>query len=181
MDPRDRLSPEQERQFYETHNNDVDDPRYQAFVLPITSAVQRDFSPDSLGLDFGAGTGPVITKVLQEQGYALKLYDPFFHRDREVLQHRYDYVVCCEVIEHFGNPAQAFAQLCGCLKPGGKLYCMSVLYNPAIDLSTWYYATDPTHVFFYQAATLHWLQQHLGFASTIIEGRLITFTAAAGL
>ncbi len=78
MDPRDRLVPAPERQYYETHNNDVNDPRYQAFVAPITTAVQRDFSPHSLSLDFGTGTGPVITKVLPDQGYALKLYDPFF-------------------------------------------------------------------------------------------------------
>lgn len=181
MDPRDRLAPDQERQYYETHNNDVNDPRYQAFVAPITTAVQRDFSPDSLGLDFGAGTGPVITKVLQDQGYSLKLYDPFFHRDREVLQHRYDYIVCCEVIEHFHNPAQAFAQLRRCLKPGGRLYCMSVLYTPTLALDTWYYATDPTHVFFYQVATIHWLRQHIDCAAATIEGRLITFMAAAEL
>jgi len=74
------LSVEEEKTRYQKHKNDVNDLRYQKFVSPITNAVQKDFpSKDTSGLDFGAGTGPVITKVLSEKGYHLNLYDPFFY------------------------------------------------------------------------------------------------------
>ena len=50
---------------YKTHNNDVNDPRYRKFVSPITNGIQIHFDKHHHGLDFGSGTGPVITKVLR--------------------------------------------------------------------------------------------------------------------
>ncbi|MDZ7815503.1 MAG: hypothetical protein U5N86_05710 [Planctomycetota bacterium] len=92
--PRHLLSPQQEKARYETHNNDVNDPRYQAFVSPIVSAVLRDISPNSYGLDFGAGTGPVISELLSKEGFRIVQDDPFFHNRPALLEERYDYIVC---------------------------------------------------------------------------------------
>ncbi|MEN6589381.1 MAG: hypothetical protein ABFC30_07015 [Proteiniphilum sp.] len=52
---------------YKEHNNDVYDDRYRACVSPIVEAVLSDFTSQSRGLDFGAGTGPVISKMLEEK------------------------------------------------------------------------------------------------------------------
>lgn len=162
---------------YESHNNDVNDPRYQKFVSPITLAVQADFSShNSVGLDFGAGTGPVITKVLNINGYSLKLYDPFFHPDKSVLKEKYDYIVCCEVIEHFHQPLKEFKLLKNLLKPKGKLYCMTDIYRNQSNFGDWYYKNDPTHVIFYTEKSLHWIQKEIGFNQLSIEKRLIVFS-----
>lgn len=162
---------------YTTHNNDVNDPRYQAFVSPITTAVQSDFSfENTLGLDFGAGTGPVITKVLNNNGYHLNLYDPFFHPDISVLNEKYDFIVCCEVIEHFHQPLKEFQLLKSLLKPNGKLYCMTDIYSQVIDFSKWYYKNDPTHVIFYTEKSLQWIQKEMGFNKLAIDRRLIVFS-----
>ena len=57
------ISAEAEKARYLTHNNDVEDERYQQFVSPITSAVMKQVQPlRTFGLDYGAGTGPVIAK-----------------------------------------------------------------------------------------------------------------------
>ena len=69
-------TPEEEKMRYEQHNNDVTDARYKNFVSPIISAVKNDFSNDSLGLEFGAGTGPVVSKILGNDGYTIKQFDP---------------------------------------------------------------------------------------------------------
>lgn len=165
-----------ERIRYQTHNNDVNDPRYQNFVSPITQAVQEDFTAsNTLGLDFGAGTGPVITKVLNDNGYKLNLFDPFFHPDKSVLNKKYDYIVSCEVIEHFHNPFKEFELLKKLLKPNGKLYCMTAIYSEAIDFGGWYYKNDPTHVIFYTEKSLQWIQKEIGFKSVNIKNRLIVF------
>ncbi len=162
---------------YQTHNNDVNDPRYQKFVSPITLAVQADFSSqNTLGLDFGAGTGPVITKVLNDKGYKLNLYDPFFHPDKSVLEEKYDYIVSCEVIEHFHHPLKEFQLLKKLLKPNGKLYCMTDIYSDAIDFGNWYYKNDPTHVIFYTEKSLHWILKEIGFNELTIDKRLIDFS-----
>ncbi len=168
---------DQEKARYETHNNDVNDPRYQAFVSPIVSAVLRDFTPDRSGLDFGAGTGPVISKLLREKGFQIVQYDPFFHNHTALLEDRYDYIVCCEVIEHFHAPDKEFQLLRRLLKPQGRLYCMTCLYNPGMELRDWYYIKDPTHVFLYQPATLEWIRRNHGFFSCNIQGRLVTLTS----
>ncbi len=169
-----RLSPEEEKARYENHNNDVNDPGYQQFVMPIVAAVLRDFRPEHSGLDFGAGTGPVITKLLREQNFNLVLYDPFFHHDPDLLKDTYDYIVCCEVIEHFHNPDQEFALLKRLLKKQGRLYCMTSLYRPDADFKNWHYVRDPTHVFIYQPKTMDWIRQKYNFSACTIQDRLIT-------
>ncbi len=160
---------------YEQHNNDVEDTGYQKFVSPITSAIIRDFSTESKGLDFGAGTGPVISKLLNDQKFQIMQYDPFFHNHPELLNGQYDYIACCEVIEHFYNPNKEFQLLKKLLLPGGKLYCMTDIYDESINFEKWYYKNDPTHVFIYQTETINWIKKEFGFSNVSITGRLITW------
>lgn len=157
---------------YLTHNNDVEDIRYQAFVSPIVNYILANKSADELGLDFGSGSGPVISKLLTDQAYQIKQYDPFFANDPTVLEATYNYIVCCEVIEHFFQPAVEFQRLRRLLKPGGILVCMTSLYTPDIDFSRWRYRKDPTHTFIYTAATLAYIATHFGFAGLEIKGRM---------
>lgn len=170
-----RLKTTDEKLRYETHNNDVFDERYQNFVSPITKAILENFSEDHSGLDFGAGTGPVITKILKDNNFRIKAYDPFFNKNTKLLDEKYDYIACCEVIEHFYNPKKEFALLKNLLLNSGRLYCMTEIYDENIDFSTWYYKNDPTHVFIYQKKTIDWIKNKFGFRHVNINGRLITF------
>ncbi len=161
---------------YLEHNNDVNDPRYQQFVMPIVEAVLQDFAPARKGLDFGAGTGPVISKLLQDAGYIIHQYDPFFYPYPENLKTSYDYIACCEVIEHFHQPKKEFELLKSLLAPGGKLYLMTKIYREHIDFPGWRYKNDPTHVFLYQEKTFDYIKEKFGFASVRIEGNLIVLS-----
>lgn len=176
-DPLCNLTPDNEKARYESHNNDVNDKRYQDFVSPITNAVLKDFTPDHKGLDFGAGPGPVIAKMLEDQNYQVAKYDPFFHNHPEVLKQTYDYIISCEVIEHFNNPAKEFKLLKSILNPDGKIYCMTHLLDDEVDFNNWYYKNDPTHVFFYREETVAWIKETFGFKDSWIEGRLIMFAS----
>ena len=173
--PEIRLNSEDEKQRYLNHNNDVNDIRYHQFVSPITNAILHDFSPDSIGLDYGAGTGSAISKILTDKGYNIKQYDPFFHNHPELLKVSYDFIACCEVMEHFFEPGKEFKTLHSLLNPGGKLYCMTELYQDNVPFDEWYYKNDPTHVFLYHAEAIEWIQKNLGFSDFIIEGRMIKF------
>lgn len=134
---------------YEQHNNDIFDIRYHAFVSTIVDAVLNNYNQEHIGLDFGSGTGPVITKMLEDEGYSINVYD---------------YIVCCEVIEYFDNPRQEFARLKNMLKPNGSLYLKKKLYNEEIDFKSWHYKNDPTHVFFYHKMGLQYIKDHFGFS-----------------
>jgi hypothetical protein len=173
-DPSVYLDRETEKQRYELHENDVDDIHYQKFVQPIFDAVIQKYSNEYTGLDFGAGTGPVITKLLRDKGYSVALYDPFFHPQTSVLKTKYDFIVCCEVIEHFHSPSKEFQMLFKLLKPGGTLFCMSELIPNNQDFETWYYKNDPTHVIFYSEENLTWIKEHFGFSKVGIANRLIS-------
>ena len=165
-----------EKERYLTHNNDVDNLGYQRFVRPIIKAVTKEYTTTHIGLDFGAGTGPVITKLLSDQGYTLALYDPFFHPDKTVLEQQYDFIVCCEVIEHFHNPMVEFRLLKSLLKPNGKLFCMTDVWEDGKEaFAKWYYKNDPTHVIFYNAKNIQYIKNTVGFRNSIVDGRLITF------
>lgn len=168
-------NPIDEKARYEEHINDVNDPHYQEFVSPITSKVCEDYGIDSVGLDFGSGTGAVISKVLEDRGYTIYQYDPFFNNIPELLKKKYDYIVCCEVIEHFHDPEKEFHLLKNLLKPGGHLYCMTSIYNEDINFHGWNYKNDQTHVFIFQKETLEWIKVHYGFSSMTIDNRLVVF------
>lgn len=178
MDPDDYVTLQQEKARYETHNNDVNDPGYQEFVTPITEKVLDNHGKQEYGLDYGSGTGPVITKLLRDRGYRINTYDPFFDGDWSLLEHTYHYIVCCEVVEHFHKPSLEFRKLRELLKPGGSLYCMTQLFDSGIDFDSWSYKNDETHVIFYHPRALEWIRIEAGFASLDIHnGRLFTLKA----
>lgn len=171
------LPREEEKKRYEEHNNDVDDTRYQKFVSPIVNSIMELFTTDHIGLDFGAGTGPVITKLLKDKEYNIDLYDPYFHNHPEKLSVQYDYIACCEVMEHFHHPEKEFKLLRSLLKPGGALFCMTELYSENLEFAKWYYRNDPTHVFFYHEEAFNWIKTNLNYSESIIDGRLIILRA----
>lgn len=148
-----------EKSKYEEHNNDIHDVRYQKFASPLTEEILEHFEPYHLGLDYGSGTGPVISKILQDKGYNVKLYDPYFHPDESYLNLKYDYIFSCEVFEHFHQPKQEIEKLVNLLKTDGYLLIMTSLYHSKIDFRNWNYRDDQTHVFIYTTKTINYIAE----------------------
>src|SRR4051812_18753298 len=73
------LTPEAEKAHYECHENDPYNEGYRNFLSPVTNRILADFKSTDKGLDFGAGTGSPIVKVLEENGYDINQYDIFFY------------------------------------------------------------------------------------------------------
>lgn len=169
------ITAEAEKERYLQHNNDVQDPRYREFVSPITRAVMAHFPATATGLDYGCGTGPVAAVQLEENSYTVKLYDPYFEDHPENLEQQYDFIICCEVMEHFFDPHKEFRLLAGLLKSGGKLYCKTSVYSEEMDFASWYYKDDKTHVFLYCRESLEWIRENMDFRELTIEPRLIIF------
>jgi SAM-dependent methyltransferase len=172
------LDEQAEKVRYQTHNNDPEDIRYQNFVSPIVDAISILFSAEHKGLDFGCGTGPVIEHLLGQKGFSINLYDPFFRNNPFVLTKKYDFIACCEVIEHFHQPEREFRLLFSLLNPGGKLFCMTQFYRDDTDFKNWNYKDDPTHVFFYHPDTARFIRENFGFVSCQVKKRLVIFEKA---
>lgn len=176
MDINRRLDSEDELKRYRLHNNDVTDPGYRRFVQPVTSHVLSNYTPAHAGLDFGSGPSSAISCILKENNYPIHQYDPFFFPETMLLSQTFDYIVCCEVMEHFYRPRTEFKNLFNMLEPGGQLICMTDLFQESVKFKSWYYRNDPTHVFFYTAHTISWIKETLGFSDVETENRLIIFT-----
>lgn len=88
-------------------------------------------------LDFGAGRGELVRRLVEEEGYAdvtgvdllprpddLPASIEWSQRDLNdefSLDRTYDVVICSEVIEHLENPRHTFRTLGRLLRPGGAL------------------------------------------------------------
>lgn len=162
--PSDRPDPEAERAHYGTHHNDPADPGYRAFLARVADPLLARLPPGSRGLDYGSGPGPTLSRMLEEHGHRLALYDPYFAPEETVLRERYDFVACTETAEHFHRPGEEFRRLDGMLRPGGWLALMTGVLRDDRPLAGWRYARDPTHVCLYRPETLRWIAGRHGWA-----------------
>ncbi|MDZ7847009.1 MAG: class I SAM-dependent methyltransferase [Owenweeksia sp.] len=164
---------EAEESRYLEHNNEVNDPRYQRFTSPIHNFVKEHYSPTDVGLDFGSGTGPVITKVLRDDGFDIEAYDPFFAPNKELFDRTYDYIAAYEVFEHFFNPKAEIAGLVKMVRTGGRLLVMTFRYDDSIDFKNWVYRKDISHVFIYRKETFQYIVATYNLQLESVDKRLI--------
>ncbi|WP_349743250.1 class I SAM-dependent methyltransferase [Roseateles cavernae] len=164
MQPADRPSPSAEKQAYDRHRNEPGDSHYRAFLDRLALPLAERLRPGDEGLDYGCGPGPALAAMLSERGFPTAAYDPIYASNTELLQRRYDFITCTEVAEHFHDPAAEFARLDALLRPGGWLGLMTQWRQPERDFAAWRYVHDPTHVCFYERATLDWIARRWGWA-----------------
>ena len=110
---------------YLQHNNDVDDPAYREFLGRMYFALRPHLRPGSCGLDFGAGPGPALQRMMIEDGFEAQVYDLYFYPDESVLKRTYDFVTCTETVEHFSRPRRELERINRLLRPGGWLGVMT--------------------------------------------------------
>ncbi len=158
-----RLDAVAERAYYGLHRNDPDDARYRAFLARLAGPLLARLPPQQHGLDYGCGPGPALAAMLEAAGHRVALYDPLFRPDEAVLQQRYGFITCTEVVEHFHQPAREFARFDALLQPGGWLAIMTALLDDGIDFERWHYRRDPTHVVFYRPQAFRVLAARYGW------------------
>lgn len=153
VDPLQLPSRDTEHAQYRLHRNEVNDGGYRKFLTRLASPLLQRLPGGSAGLDYGCGPGPALAAMLTEAGHRMAVYDPLFFDDLRVLDDRYDFITCTEVVEHFHHPFDEFAKLDELLKPGGWLAVMTMFQTDDAAFAHWHYRRDPTHVVFYREAT----------------------------
>lgn len=174
-DPGQRPDPNAERAQYELHENDPADPGYQQFLKRVSEPLLARLAAESRGLDFGAGPGPALARMLAAAGHSVTLYDPFFHPETAALTRRYDFITCTETAEHFHRPRIEFDRLDDLLKSGGLLALMTGRLDEDARFGRWHYRHDPTHVCFYRPQTMEWIRNHYGYDRVHEKGDVILF------
>ena len=146
---------------YLEHQNHRENPGYAAFLKRLADPVCASVPNGARGLDVGCGPTPLLSELLTASGRPTEHYDPLFFPRNELLQETYDFVTCCEVVEHAHDPAALFGQLSRLIGPGGLIAIMTQ-FRLADDLfARWWYRRDTTHVCFYSERTLRWVARHL--------------------
>ncbi|MEJ6474942.1 class I SAM-dependent methyltransferase [Pseudoalteromonas piscicida] len=149
VDPKSRLTPEQEKAIYDSHENDLEDEGYRRFLTRVAEPLLARLAAPSKGLDFGCGPGPLLAKMLEEAGHQVALFDLYYANNPDVLMQRYDFIVSTEVVEHLAKPRQVLLQLLALLKPGKPLALMTKLVIDQSRFAHWHYKNDLTHISFF--------------------------------
>ena len=177
LHPDQRLARADERARYELHENNATDPDYVGFLRRLADPVMERLRPGARGLDFGCGPAPVLSQLLTASGFPCAAYDPFFAPGEALLEDQYDYVTCSEVVEHAHDPAATFSTLHRLLRTGGVLGVMTRFYPNGEAFADWWYRRDPTHVCFYNEATMRWIAARHGSTVEFPRSDVALFTA----
>lgn len=175
LTPEQRLGPAAEKARYEAHENHPTDEGYRAFLSRLAIPLVEQLPAGSEGLDYGCGPGPTLSLMLEEQGFQMTIYDPFFAPDLRTLQRSYDFITCTETAEHFFHPGDEFDRLDRLLRPGGWLALMTEMLEESRSFTDWHYPRDPTHVAFYRPVTMQWIAARFRWSPTFPRPNIVLF------
>jgi SAM-dependent methyltransferase len=173
--PEQRFGRAEERAHYSTHRNDPVDLAYRAFLSRLSNPLVTRLPEGAEGLDYGSGPGPTLSGMLEEQGFSVRLYDPFFAPNPRALERTYDFVVCSETVEHFFRPGFEFDRLNRLLRPTGWLGVMTEIYRNQRPFEEWRYAREDTHVCFYRPETMTWIARRFGWSCVTPHPNVVLF------
>ncbi|WP_125716972.1 class I SAM-dependent methyltransferase [Pseudoalteromonas rubra] len=176
VSPEQRLSAEQEKAIYDSHENDLMDPGYRRFLSRLAEPLCERLAAAQSGLDFGCGPGPLLAKMLTEAGHQMALYDLYYANDPKVLDQQYDFITCSEVIEHLAQPGKVLHQLLAMLKPGAPLALMTKLVIDPARFANWHYKNDQTHIAFFSRETFAYIAEQFNTQVEVIGNDVIILT-----
>ncbi|HBO41231.1 MAG TPA: 2-polyprenyl-3-methyl-5-hydroxy-6-metoxy-1,4-benzoquinol methylase [Spirochaetaceae bacterium] len=173
-----------ERRRYSLHDNSQRSSGYLAFLERLRRPVLdwlRQRWPEHVsaagnrprGLDYCCGPYPMLAELMAETGFPVVAWDPYFSerpRSSLVAEAPFDFILCCEVAEHFFRPREEFAFLIGLLAPGGLIAVMTARHDAVDRLEAWHYLSDETHVSLFSRRSLDWLAGRLGLRLTLRAG-----------
>jgi hypothetical protein len=171
----DHISADDERRRYSLHDNSAGHDGYVRFLGELARVITDRYTPDDALLDFGCGGEAVLTGMLNEQGFRCTAYDPLYGIGPDALDHSYDLVILCEVIEHVRDLPAEIGHLQQAVKPGGAVIVRTRLYPSAEGFAGWWYKNDSTHVNFFNDAAMAFLAGKLKRGVTAIMPDIFLF------
>lgn len=149
---------ELENEQYDRHENTIENEGYVNIFKELIENFIKDLNITGKILEFGSGPNPVFKVLLEEAGYQVKDFDPFYNQNEDYKNHKYQMITSNEVPEHFANPIKEFDLLVSLLEPRGYLLLSSHFRNMDMDkFLHWWYRRDVTHVSFYNLKTYEYL------------------------
>ncbi len=170
------LPTDRERAEYELHENTLTDPGYRQFLERLYRPLLERVSVGGRGLDFGCGYAPLLARMLEDVGYRMAVYDPFFANDLQVLDQHYDFITATEVVEHLAQPGAEIDHLFDLLKPGGVLAIMTKRVLDLEAFKSWHYKNDLTHISFFSLQTFEWIARNWQARLEVVDRDVVMLT-----
>lgn len=165
-----------EKKRYQLHDNSTRSPGYEKFLLRLVAAVDKHVDKAARGLDFGEGPYPMLRELLKENGYLNVLgFDPLFNNQDLGTLGSFQFITCCEVIEHMNKPAQQIEALVKLLNTEGLLVISTGITEKGIKFENWHYLNDETHINLFSDKTFAYLAEIYNLEILQRERDLIAF------
>lgn len=156
LDKKNYVDLNEEKERYSSHNNSSDNKGYLKMLKKFMDDTVMKVSTDvNEILDYGCGPGPILSELLEKEGFNVDLYDPIFYPDTN--DKLYDLVTSTEVFEHFHDPVENINKILNKIKSNGYLAIMTYFHDGVDIFKEWFYKEDPTHVFFYNTNTFKYI------------------------
>ncbi|MBF9015699.1 MULTISPECIES: class I SAM-dependent methyltransferase [unclassified Oceanispirochaeta] len=166
--------PDEELARYELHRNDKEDEGYRNWLGSFIKSSVVPWYHEGNILDFGSGPRPVLTELLESEGYPVFSYDPFFApRWPDPDEGPFSLILLCEVLEHIHDPLKEFKRL-NDLAADGAVLSLKTQFLPSVDsvdFKGWWYKEDPTHIRFYNSESLRVLGAQSGWDLVREDGK----------
>ena len=159
-DPKVLLKAEVEKSRYAFHENHILTKGYENFLRELLDPIIEIAGKAVKGLDFGSGPYPMMVELAKSNNLTLDFYDPYFAPNDSVFKNKYGLIVCCEVVEHFNQPAKSYDQMISLLDTGGFLGIKTGLYQERENFSRWHYVQDDTHISIHTEKTMDWITRN---------------------
>lgn len=178
----------QEKELYDTHQNDSSDERYILHLrklfdpLLVCLSESHQISRSKVAvLDYGCGPERALPQVIKAtrpsmlEDMVCTSFDPLYFPGHLPRNH-FSAVFCCEVAEHFHHPYENFYKMVSCLKSHGFLAVMT--QSPPLDpvaFVKWYYHRDPSHVVFYSSQSFKSIAHLFGLRLMMERNGIVIF------
>ncbi|WP_432667401.1 class I SAM-dependent methyltransferase [Wukongibacter baidiensis] len=169
------ISGKDELKEYVKHENSFEN---EGYVNMFKRFIETSIGPYKTNirnvLEFGCGPGPVLAKLLKNEGFEVDMYDPYFAPERVFENKEYDLITSTEVFEHFKDPMDNIRLLKEHLNDNGLLAIMT-LFHPKDEekFKNWWYRRDVTHISFYTPETFRYIADELEMKVLKIDNRNI--------
>lgn len=169
------LDLKKQKDHYDQHQNLELTIGYKNFLTRLITPLKEKGLELKRGLDFGSGPYPMLRDLLLKEGFkSISIYDPIYAYDENVLGQKFDYIVCCEVIEHFVDFRAQFELLLSLLETEGLLILSTGLKPADTALKDWSYIQDITHISILSQPVLEYLKEQYDLEYEILGKDLIS-------
>ncbi|CAA6816578.1 MAG: Putative methyltransferase associated with DUF414 [uncultured Sulfurovum sp.] len=153
-----------EKKQYDAHNNGFENEGYvQMFEDFIDLSITPYISTMNTALEFGSGPGPVLSKLLEDRGLEVDIYDLYYSPLKVYETKKYDLITSTEVFEHLQKPLEVLELLGEHTNDNGYIVLMTK-FPPKDDkvFLAWWYRRDPTHISFFTPKSFEIMAKKVG-------------------